>query len=194
MPYAIVNSYGAYVIGTPKKKGTVFTDDEEQAQWYSTKKAAENVIKASRNFENLYVVEKGGPKPALKTYTKNITADFVKSIDTNSINSQINEVCSIANYLNKRLEYLSSQLSKIERALVDVDHYDEFSSLDVYRGFLSWQLRHKLLVKRREVKNEIALIQRIHSNEILTPDKMSNFLNSRTYSPRELTDLFENIE
>lgn len=90
--------------------------------------------------------------------------------------------------LQSRVPELQSQLNKCNREIIDIYHYIEFSNLNAYQGYKVTALLKEILTERRKLKNELEQITLISNNVNL--DNLSSLLQTKHYTPRELTTLF----
>lgn len=60
-----------------------------------------------------------------------------------------------------RKKELSSQLSALDKRLVDAYHYIEVSNLNAAKGYQAYRALREILVERRKVKNELTVVNRI---------------------------------
>lgn len=89
---------------------------------------------------------------------------------------------------------LNGDLSRLESAICDELHFVEFMSLDTKRGYNSYKRLHKLRIERRQVKNEIAILNSFCTVFKTTPKNMAAYiqallrnidgLRNRMYTPR----------
>ena len=95
--------------------------------------------------------------------------------------------------IHKRKLALQDEHSKIEKEIVDIEHYIELcDNLNAYQGYLAYMMLRKRLQLRRHVKDEILVlsdIEDVMSGLRRTVSKM-NSLDGRSYEPRVLTELF----
>lgn len=71
---------------------------------------------------------------------------------------------------------LDGKLSRLDKALTDIDHFVEANTFSASEGYMILKMRQDILKERREVKNRIRL--------------MSYREKNYTYTPRILTELF----
>lgn len=96
----------------------------------------------------------------------------------------------------KRKEILEKQLRELEEEKLDIEHYIEFQNLNAAQGYKASKELKICRMKRRTVKNEIAVINIILSKRIgeIIKDEIYHKveeLDKRTYKPRIRTDLFD---
>lgn len=71
---------------------------------------------------------------------------------------------------------LDGKLSRLDKALTDIDHFVEANTFSASEGYMILKMRQDILKERREVKNRIR--------------SMSYREKNYTYTPRILTELF----
>lgn len=71
---------------------------------------------------------------------------------------------------------LDGKLSRLDKALTDIDHFVEANAFSASEGYMILKMRQDILKERRKVKNRIR--------------SMSYREKNYTYTPRILTELF----
>lgn len=71
---------------------------------------------------------------------------------------------------------LDGKLSRLDKALTDIDHFVEANTFSASEGYMILKMRQDILKERRKVKNRIR--------------SMSYREKNYTYTPRILTELF----
>lgn len=106
---------------------------------------------------------------------------------------------SIINFLNDaadRQKDLNVMRSTVDKEISDLYHYIEFNQLNAYQGYLAYRKLRGLLLRRREIKDEVLAMNAIRDS--INYEKLlqfKNMINTRIYSPRQHDDLFvEGIE
>lgn len=95
-----------------------------------------------------------------------------------------------------RKEELLGELSKVDKELSDINHYIEFVNLNAAQGYKAYKLIKERRIKRRSIKNELAVLEIILGKKIsesITDEinKSVEGLDERTYEPRVLKELFD---
>lgn len=109
------------------------------------------------------------------------------------------ELEGMAVRLDERRKQLFQERSEVEKEILDIQHYMEFHTFSASKGYeLSKYLKERL-VKRREIKNEIDVINGLSASRVcdIYRGKGRDILQkieSKTYTPRILKDLFEEEE
>lgn len=81
---------------------------------------------------------------------------------------------------------LCEQLSLCDKALLDLEHYIEFSKFSASEGYKISKMMKDILTTRREVKNKLKII-----NVLKRTRNELNGIKTQTYNPRILKDLFK---
>lgn len=102
----------------------------------------------------------------------------------------------LAEDANKRKVELLSALSNIDKELVDLSHYIEFSNLNASQGYKAYKMEKERRCKRRSIKDEITILNVILEKKIgesATEEvkKQLAALDNRIYKPRVLAELFD---
>lgn len=95
--------------------------------------------------------------------------------------------------VHKRKLALQDEHSKIEKEIVDIEHYIELcDNLNAYQGYLAYMMLRKRLQLRRCVKDEILVLSDIEDvmNGLRRTVSKMDGLGGRSYEPRVLTELF----
>lgn len=93
-------------------------------------------------------------------------------------------------------DYLNKELSNLDKEISDVLHYIEFYKFNAAEGYKLAKLLKTITEKRRDVKNELKLINIIktHTLNMAGDGKTTTAikaLGDQKYNPRILTSLFE---
>lgn len=95
-------------------------------------------------------------------------------------------------------EDLATQLSDYNAQVVDILHYIEFSHLDACNGYLAFKKLQDVLIARRTVKEQMAIINKLENCDLIA-EKINAANNqakktleeSRLYCPRSDIDIFD---
>lgn len=95
-----------------------------------------------------------------------------------------------------RKEELNKEMSDIDKEISDIQHYIELNNLNAYQGFLAYKMLQGRLRKRRKIKNELHVLSqlgacKVDSSMLADIQNAIKELDSRTYTPRILSELFE---
>ena len=90
---------------------------------------------------------------------------------------------------------LREQLSKVDLEICDIQHYIEFFSLDAAKGYKAYKMLKERLIRRREIKDEIAKVNLFLAGNAtdFSSGKVTQQLRTmecRNYQPRILNELF----
>ena len=97
---------------------------------------------------------------------------------------------------NGRKAELIQMLSDVDKEITDLYHFIEGDSLDAYKGFLAYKHLRGRLIRRRDIKEELELIQIVDEN-VLAENRIESIISNlqngraRNYVPRALNVLFE---
>ena len=175
--------------------------NQDMADVFS-KKQAENVCNSSlpKALRNIFYIEKHDiPPENIKQVTqKDLMKNTEKLSTTESIQGwleKIHDLNGLVYDAKKRKTDLERQLKTLNDEILDIEHYIEFQNLNAAQGYKASMDIKKCRIKRRTVKNEIAVIDvilkhkigEVVSNEV---HQKINSLDSRTYKPRIRKDLF----
>ena len=185
------------------------TTDINKATIFKKKETAANLVKSNlnakktRNYNYTYSsLQQLGYQDDLEvvsagdeTGVKIGSNESFRSLDL--ILDGIKDIEKYANQASEKLEVLTRNLSNIDKACIDLDHYMEFNNLSASDGWKIYKQKQKLLKIRRNVKNQIFAYQ-----QIVNP--LASYLNgniersieglkNQKYSPRIMKGLF-NIE
>lgn len=154
----------------------------DSAYLWSSKTAAENVMKYSSRLDNTYKVEE------LNLYKSDISKDILSDISV--IQSFLDIVIDSAEHE----EDLSEMLSKIDREVSDIEHFIEFVDVDVIKGFKLYKRIQELKQQRRDVKYKLRIAKDINSQSI-DPEvlrKLIKYFNENLYYRPKIVD-FDNM-
>ena len=177
------------------------TTDKAKAVIFESKPAAETVFKS--NLSKL-IKSKG---VTVQTVHLQITGSDAKTEpvvtvqEQSSVQSSSKYIISILSdavaKLNTRHQELIVQESKYDRQKTDIEHYIEFNAgkLNACDGYKAYKLLQDVLLERRKIKDEMQIINvvrdRMNAEDLANIDQKIKELESRIYTPRELTYLFE---
>ena len=178
------------------------TLSEAMADTY-TKKQAEGIFKNSlpKALKSIFYLEKyDRPPECVKQVSqfdlKNNTEKVMIAENIQVWLDKINNMNDLVEDAKKRKEELVKRLHELEDEKLDIEHYIEFQNLNAAQGYKASIELKTCRVKRRSVKDEIAVIdiilnlqmKKIVSSKIY--QKIEE-LDKRTYKPRIRTDLFD---
>ena len=117
-------------------------------------------------------------------------------IDIDDLKESIGSLSNKLSILKGNKEWLLEELSNIDKQICDVMHYLEFNNFSACEGYKLCKALKELRLKRREVKNELELINIVNThscNNIIngSTSKAIAGLETKQYAPRVLVELFE---
>lgn len=178
------------------------TSSEAMADIY-TRKQADGICKNSlpKALKSIFYVEKyDNPPASIKQVSpsdlKNNTEKVMASENIQVWLDKINGMNGLVEDAKKRKNILEMQLQKLEDEKLDIEHYIEFQNLNASQGYKASKELKMCRVKRRSVKNELAVIDIIlglQMKEMVSSKIYQKIeeLDKRTYKPRIRTDLFD---
>jgi hypothetical protein len=117
-------------------------------------------------------------------------------VDIDNLKETINDLSSKLSTLQGNKEWLLEEESNIDKQISDVLHFLEFNSFSACEGYKLCKALKELRLKRREVKNELEIINILNThncNHIANgnTNKAISGIENKQYSPRVLNELFE---
>ena len=117
-------------------------------------------------------------------------------VDIDDLRESISNLSKKFSVLQGNKEWLLEEQSNIDKQISDVMHFIEFNSFSACEGYKLCKALKELRLKRREVKNELELINIINChtcNNIAkgNTNKAINSIENKQYTPRVLVELFE---
>jgi hypothetical protein len=178
------------------------TSSEAMADVYS-KKQANGICKNSlpKALKSIFYVEKYDHPPVgvKQVNQKDLENNTEKVMIAKNIQvwlDKINDMNGLVKDAKSRKEILEKELEKLEDERLDIEHYIEFQNLNAAQGYKASKELKTCRVKRRTVKNELAVIDIIldlQMKEMVSSKIYQKIeeLDKRTYKPRVRTDLFD---
>lgn len=125
----------------------------------------------------------------------NETDKHYEFINLDTIIGDMTKFTETAEMYAKYSKTINRQLAEVELEIEDLYHYIEFSSFNAAQGYKAYKMLKERLIKRRELKDSIILLDSIQEKNMLTcsVDNINNVVNkldSRSYRPRVLKELF----
>lgn len=127
--------------------------------------------------------------------TTNVNAQYTH-VDIDDLKSTINNLSSKLSTLQGNKEWLLEEESNLDKQISDILHFIEFNSFSASEGYKLCKALKELRLKRREVKNELELINIINMHNCThiangNTNKAISGIENKKYAPRVLTELFE---
>lgn len=111
--------------------------------------------------------------------------------DKLNIEDLMGYMLDLFNNTDKRLNEEVQKLSEIDMELSDLDHYLEIHKLKSYKLAQIGKLRKTLREERREIKNNIEIIETVkeftdkYNNKLITGDIIKNLKEQKTIKERQ---------
>ena len=118
------------------------------------------------------------------------------SVDIDDLKETINNLSSKLSTLQGNKEWLLEEESNLDKQISDILHFLEFNTFSACEGYKLCKALKELRLKRREVKNELELINIINMHNCThiangNTNKAISGIENKKYAPRVLTELFE---
>lgn len=158
-----------------------------------TYEKAQNVIQNSisspmRKFWKITEDQEISPSPQQNTF------DSFDSFDWEEI-SHAQQILFRDLYAYK--ENLKNDLSAVDQEICDIYHYIEFYTLDAAKGYKAYRMLKDRLLRRRNIKNEMAKVESFLSSSSKDfssghTEQQIHKIDHCSYTPRILSELFQN--
>lgn len=193
---------GTQYIATKSNNSMYVTKNLDEARRYSTIQRATNaLVTLPRKFYEISsswgiredVVEQPTEKNALgeNTSDENNTDNTIAAPDVDYL-GLLGSMADLNTTKNGCLSRLQGKLSELSEEITDIEHYIEFSKLNVSDAYRAYKMLRDTLQERRRIKDSITAAKALYENcdvkEIATTQRQ---LEDRSYKPRRLTGLFE---
>lgn len=181
---------------------------EEAIQFKTYDKASSFMLNMPKSFKNLGYHIEGNAEIVKTTQTQTCPQQnpsehkkVIVKYDSSYIQGVKNQICQISNFIsdlkNKRLEAIEI-VEKCEREIFDLEHNAEFYNKNACEGYKMWRKLGEVRRERRRAKDLIVIVDAILEDNsfdgILSQKTLNRIsgLENRTYSIRELDDIFPN--
>lgn len=193
---------GTQYIATKSNNSMYVTKNLDEARRYSTIQRATNaLVTLPRKFYEISsswgiredVVEQPTEKNTFgeNTSDENNTDNTIAAPDVNYL-ELLGSMADLNTTKNGCLSRLQGKLSELSEEITDIEHYIEFSKLNVSDAYRAYKMLRDTLQERRRIKDSITAAKALYENcdvkEIATTQRQ---LEDRSYKPRRLTGLFE---
>lgn len=106
---------------------------------------------------------------------------------------------SLTHEIKERRTELNHRLSMVDKEICDIRHYIEFYTFNASKGYKLCKMLKDKLIERREIKDELEVINRISLMPVGTicngkGKGIIENLQDKQYTPRVLSELFEDKE
>lgn len=214
--YVLTDGHGSFIRHDTYSGKYVPVRNKTLAERWEQRSKAQNILKngLTKQLKRKYHIDSiddgvgisGTEKDIIaeKDAIQNLHIDEVKKIidedykDTqlDKWESGIKSMTEFVQDAETRKEYLSKEMSDIDKEIIDIQHYIEFNDMNAYQGWMAYKMLQNRLKKRRKIKNELqVLIQlgncKIDSSMIGDIKNAINEMNNRIYTPRVLKQLFD---
>lgn len=181
---------------------------EEAIQFKTYDRASSFMLNMPKSFKNLGYHIEGNAEIVKTTQTQTCPQQnpsehkkVIVKYDSSYIQGVKNQICQISNFIsdlkNKRLEAVEI-VEKCEREIFDLEHNAEFYNKNACEGYKMWRKLGEVRRERRRAKDLIVIVDAILEDNsfdgILSQKTLNRIsgLENRTYSIRELDDIFPN--
>lgn len=182
---------GKYIPTYNKSMGELFT-----------KHQAESIINNSlpKAMRKLFRDEKATlPEDNIKMVSIIDLQQTEKVKSTNNIQhwiQRLKDLNGLATDASRRKNQLLTQLSNVEKEIMDILHYIEFVNLNASQGYKAYKMIKEKRIVRRSLKNELSILDLILGKKISETveeeiEKRLDEMDNRKYEPRVLKELFD---
>lgn len=201
--YYITDTYGSlYALDDSNK--LVVVNREEFATKFTLAKANNTIQKVIKPMQRYQFVLKEVPNNlSLEDDYLELEKNAYISTRFDDMNTdwkwEMENLISFCSQLKQYRVNLNYMLSEVDKEICDVMHYIEFYNLDAAKGYKMYKMLKDCRMRRRKIKDEyekvnaaiIALANEELIEKVKTALKQINGLDKRMYTPRILTELFE---
>ena len=131
-------------------------------------------------------------KPTVKKQEIAETEESEVEFDVSEFVEVLNIIADLKSKKDGCLTKLNSELSRINEEILDIEHFIEFSKLNVPNAYNAYKMLRDTLNERRRIKDAITAATELYNN--CDVDKLAesrDTLNNRHYNPRRLPGLFK---
>lgn len=217
MPYVITNGVNYVMSGADNRATT--TGDISRARMFDSKVKAQNCCvclpNALKKF-GFYIQEVGAAAVGVPIQvTENSETRFAnmplfedvppadtldeRVLDKEFITKEMSRFEDFISLMHYSEPAVRQQLAHAEAQIFDIEHAAELEKLNVYQGFKVYKALHDARIMRRKCKDTLDIIERL--NEVITDGLVGRTVSShistlenRTYTPRAIPELFEEIK
>lgn len=187
------------------------TSNADEARLFSTAQRAGNaLVTLPRRFYNIstqwsvrqfnepeetvkpVVAPVQNTKPTIKKQEMVTTEESEVEFDISEFVDVLNIIADLKSKKNGCLTKLNSELSRVNEEILDIEHFIEFSKLNVPNAYNAYKMLRDTLNERRRIKDAITAATELYNN--CDVDKLAesrDTLNNRHYNPRRLPGLFK---
>lgn len=197
--YIITDGKTKYITREQNSGKFVSIASEKKAMIFENKQKAHNVLAncVNNKIRESFFIEEIPSNTDIKDKISCINSKMQEEIPSSKIESMQQDfetLDNILNKMNKTLKEDSEKLSKVDREILDIRHYIEFSNLNAADGYKAYKLLQNALKRRRVYKDSTALANKfksmIEDENYKEAQNLAKGYKDRQYSPRELEELF----
>lgn len=189
MPYIICNNDN-YLFQNESHAYEIVNDIHKATRWNTIQKANNvnrHLHKKFNNY-NLSVKYVSQENKMINLPAKPIELEY-------DILDKVKEISIFTKQIEERRLYLIEEIHKIDLEIVDIEHAAEFYNLNASQGYKLYKLLHTARVSRRELKDELCIIDlslgtSIRSKNMENLERSILGLDNRKYEPRINKELF----
>ena len=201
--YYITDTYGSFYALDDSNK-LVVVNKEEFATKFTLAKANNTIQKVIKPMQRYQFVLKEVPNNlSLEDDYLELERNAYITTRFDDMNTdwkwEMENLISFCSQLKQYRVNLNHMLSEVDKEICDIMHYIEFYNLDAAKGYKMYKMLKDCRLRRRKIKDEyekVGAAITILANEDLiekmkTALKQMKGLDNRLYTPRILTELFE---
>ena len=201
--YYITDTYGSFYALDDSNR-LVVVNKEEFATKFTLAKANNTIQKVIKPMQRYQFVLKEVPNNlSLEDDYLELERNAYISTRFDDMNTdwkwEIENLISFCSQLKQYRVNLNHMLSEVDKEICDIMHYIEFYNLDAAKGYKMYKMLKDCRLRRRKIKDEYekvgAAITTLANEDLIekmkTALKQMKGLDNRVYTPRILTELFE---
>ena len=201
--YYITDTYGSFYALDDSNK-LVVVNKEEFATKFTLAKANNTIQKVIKPMQRYQFVLKEVPNNlSLEDDYLELERNAYITTRFDDMNTdwkwEMENLISFCSQLKQYRVNLNHMLSEVDKEICDIMHYIEFYNLDAAKGYKMYKMLKDCRLRRRKIKDEyekVGAAITVLANEdfiekIKTALKQMKGLDNRLYTPRILTELFE---
>lgn len=201
--YYITDTYGSFYVLDDSNK-LVVVNKEEFATKFTLAKANNTIQKVIKPMQRYQFVLKEVPNNlSLEDDYLELERNAYITTRFDYMNTdwkwEMENLISFCSQLKQYLVNLNHMLSEVDKEICDIMHYIEFYNLDAAKGYKMYKMLKDCRLRRRKIKDEYekvgAAITTLANEDLIekmkTALKQMKGLDNRLYTPRILTELFE---
>lgn len=202
--YVLTNGDGKYIRKDNLTGKYVPIKSLKQATRWTNLIAANTILNNSipKNIRMNYATEYISSEDTVEKRDTSVQNELCfKTIKNDNVDDWLSKMSIILDIFSdstERSSELSSQLSSIDKEIVDIEHYIEFGKFNAYQGWICFKMLQNLLQQRRKYKNELQALKLIKDCKFdreSIKDLIQNIsdIQNKCYTPRAFPELFKTI-